>query len=212
MIVEVSALNVSPLGQVLGDRVDRSVIEIVFERLKSGAARVAQVKGIKANAGNNSDYEKLIDVVNDNFHNGMRGVPKTQSYSSSVDKLVKEYADGKITRLQMNLESEKLKNNLVIPKRANGGYMSMPKYHSGGKVGYKYGGEVMAMLQGGEVVIPKEIVKHYENGGPVSNSNSSQYNINVSVNGSNASADEIAKTVMRTIQNQQNMISGPRYV
>ena len=208
----VKALNVSPLGQVLGDRVDRSVIEIVFERLKSGAARVAQVKGIKANAGNNSDYEKLIDVVNDNFHNGMRGVPKTQSYSSSVDKLVKEYADGKITRLQMNLESEKLKNNLVIPKRANGGYMSMPKYHSGGKVGYKYGGEVMAMLQGGEVVIPKEIVKHYENGGPVSNSNSSQYNINVSVNGSNASADEIAKTVMRTIQNQQNMISGPRYV
>ena len=70
----------------------------------------------------------------------------------------------------------------------------------------------MAMLQGGEVVIPKEIVRHYENGGPVSNSNSSQYNINVSVNGSNASADEIAKTVMRTIQNQQNMISGPRYV
>ena len=102
-------------------------------------------------------------------------------------------------------------DNLNSQNFANGGYI-LPKYHSGGKVGYKYGGEVMAMLQGGEVVIPKEIVRHYENGGQVSNSNSSQYNINVSVNGSNASADEIAKTVMRTIQNQQHMISGPRYV
>lgn len=104
-------------------------------------------------------------------------------------------------------------DNLNTQKFSGGGYIDgLAKFHSGGKVGYRYGGEVMAMLQGGEVVIPKEIVRHYENGGPVSNSNSSQYNINVSVNGSNASADEIAKTVMRTIQNQQNMISGPRYV
>ena len=69
------------------------------------------------------------------------------------------------------------------------------------------GKEVAAMLQGGEVVIPKEIVRDLKNGAV---SNSSVYNntpnITVNVAGTNASPQDIANAVSQAMQRRQDMV------
>jgi Ni,Fe-hydrogenase III small subunit len=85
--------------------------------------------------------------------------------------------------------------------------VNLPKYHTGGYVNYAYGSEVAAMLQGGEVVIPKEIVKSIQHG---ATNNSSVYNntpnITINVAGTNASPQDIANAVSQAMQKRQNMV------
>ena len=95
-----------------------------------------------------------------------------------------------------------------IPTSAkNGGYIK--KYHSGGVVQGAYGQEVLAMLQGGEVVLPKEIGRrtNYHTSSSIldsvtKNLNSS-FNVTINVPNTNASPQEIAQVVMRTIKYEQ---------
>ena len=83
------------------------------------------------------------------------------------------------------------------------------KYHSGGVVQGRYGQEVLAMLQGGEVVLPKEIGRraNYHTSSSIldsvtKNLNSS-FNVTINVPNTNASPQEIAQVVMRTIKYEQ---------
>jgi hypothetical protein len=79
--------------------------------------------------------------------------------------------------------------------------LNLPKYHNGGLVNYAYGQEVTAMLEGGEVVVPKEIVKNIQNGG-ATNSNSVYNNITVNVPQTNANPQEIANSVSIALQSR----------
>ena len=82
-------------------------------------------------------------------------------------------------------------------------FRSSSKFHNGGPVNYSKGGEVMAMVQGGEVVVPTRTVDRVNplldaltNGkmglGDVIN--------NITVNGADQSPQEIAKTVVKEIE------------
>ena len=82
-------------------------------------------------------------------------------------------------------------------------------YHSGGVVQGAYGQEVLAMLQGGEVVLPKELGRrtNYQTSSSIldsvtKNLNSS-FNVTINVPNTNASPQEIAQVVMRTIKYEQ---------
>ena len=79
-------------------------------------------------------------------------------------------------------------NNGTLAEAAAGGLMS------------KYPGYVAKMSSGGSVM------RKYANGGMVNASGSNvEYNINVNVAGTNASADEIANAVMQSMQRKERM-------
>lgn len=50
-------------------------------------------------------------------------------------------------------------------RKADGGLVDLPRYHKGGKV--KGQGEQLAILEGGEYVLPKNVAQRYESGGVV---------------------------------------------
>ena len=79
----------------------------------------------------------------------------------------------------------------AVNRLGHGGYV-VPKMYQGGMLSFDSGGQAL--------------MKN------TSNSYESQYNINVNVAGTNATADEIANCVIKTLKNQERMISGPRYI
>ena len=84
-------------------------------------------------------------------------------------------------------------------KMSKGGYV-IPKFHQGWNGDTKYGDELLAVLQRGEVVVPKDTVKNIAN-----NANSS-YNTNsviVNVTQPNATAQEIANAVSYGMQQRE---------
>jgi hypothetical protein len=96
-----------------------------------------------------------------------------------------------------------------ISKRVLASIYPLEKYHSGGVVQGRYGQEVLAMLQGGEVILPKEIGRrtNYHTSSSIldsvtKNLNSS-FNVTINVPNTNASPQEIAQVVMRTIKYEQ---------
>ena len=93
---------------------------------------------------------------------------------------------------------------------ANGGMVGKPKYFAnGGMVGmYANGGDVVpSMLTPGEFVVSQPAVKDFGvgnlkaiNNGTYGGDSMYNYSVNLSVNGSNANADDIARKVMQQIK------------
>jgi hypothetical protein len=141
-----------------------------------------------------------------NYIKGMGAMDEFESilYNSQF-RVVRKYVDDRgVKRVQLEL--------VDAQKFSGGGMVGLPKYHTGGYVNYAYGKEVAAMLQGGEVVIPKEIVKSIQHG---ATNNSSVYNntpnITVNVAGTNASPQEIANAVAQAMHRRDSM-AGTRTV
>ena len=94
-----------------------------------------------------------------------------------------------------------------------GGTVQIPSFHTGGVVPGEHGKEVLSMLQAGELVVPAaksdkidNMIKNIET---ISGGDNYQIIVNA---GSNASADDIAKTVMDAIKRKSDMISSNRKV
>jgi hypothetical protein len=79
---------------------------------------------------------------------------------------------------------------------------NLPQFHKGGMVGYSKGGEVMAMVQGGEVVVPTNMVDKVN---PLLDALTSgkmglgEITNNITINGANHSPEKIAEIVVREI-------------
>lgn len=89
----------------------------------------------------------------------------------------------------------------------------IPKFHNGGVVQGFAGQEVLALLKAGETVVPTSNSDKIDN---ILNSDKSMksgdtYQITVNA-GSNANADDIAKTVLSAIQRKTDMVSSNRRV
>ena len=130
--------------------------------------------------------------IQEKAKNGEISSSQLQNFTEYYKKLLKQIEDDK---------------RKWIPEDKNGGYIK--KYHSGGVVQGAYGQEVLAMLQGGEVVLPKEIGRrtNYQTSSSIldsvtKNLNSS-FNVTINVPNTNASPQEIAQVVMRTIKYEQ---------
>ena len=130
--------------------------------------------------------------IQEKAKNGEISSSQLQNFTEYYKKLLKQIEDDK---------------RKWIPEDKNGGYIK--KYHSGGVVQGAYGQEVLAMLQGGEVVLPKELGKrtNYQTSSSIldsvtKNLNSS-FNVTINVPNTNASPQEIAQVVMRTIKYEQ---------
>jgi hypothetical protein len=101
--------------------------------------------------------------------------------------------------------------------RANGGFVNIPKFENGGMFRTGYAGGGLAMLHDKEFVMNAGAVKDYglsnlkamNNGTYNSGSVYNSYGVNVNVGGSNANANDIARTVIREIKkiNSQNIRS-----
>ena len=95
-----------------------------------------------------------------------------------------------------------LQTNSSYPTNRNSSY-TIPKFHNGGAVGYGKGGDVAAMLQGGEVVVPMNTVDKVN---PLLDALTSgkmglgEITNNITINGSNHSPQVIAKMVVGEIE------------
>ena len=97
------------------------------------------------------------------------------------------------------------------PGFANGGLVTLPKFHDwNGPVPGSYGQELPAILKSGtEGVYQNSYISKLKNDGINSNSSNSNtvYNIDMTINGGNANANDIAEQVMKkikTISSQNN--------
>jgi TP901 family phage tail tape measure protein len=134
--------------------------------------------------------------------------------SSNLDKnILKDLKPGSQQNM-LELAFQNIKTILDAPqatfKYANGGMVGKPKYFAkGGMVGmYANGGDVVpSMLTPGEFVVSQPAVKNFGvdnlravNSGTYNGDSMYNYSVNLSVNGSNANADDIARKVMQQIK------------
>ena len=127
--------------------------------------------------------------------------------TGQLQRLIADRTDTKglkVLQAFLNLE-KKLGITTMIPR--------LPKFHSGGMVPGEYGQEMLAMLQGGEVVLPKELGKRnssYPSSSimdSISNNNvTNHFDVTINVPNTSANAQEIAQVVMRTIKTQQDKV------
>jgi TP901 family phage tail tape measure protein len=95
--------------------------------------------------------------------------------------------------------------NLMVPKFADGGYinpsysanMSIPKFENGINM---VPADMLAMIHKNEAVIPANMNPFNPNANAYDIKSGSEYNINVTLNGSNLSPDDVAKAISREMQ------------
>ena len=101
-----------------------------------------------------------------------------------------------------------LANGVLLDNHANGGFVGIPQFKTGGMFRTKYAGGGLAKLHDKEFVMNAKAVKDYgvnnlkamNNGTYNSGSVYNSYGVNVNVGGSNANANDIARTVIREIK------------
>jgi hypothetical protein len=134
--------------------------------------------------------------------------------SSGLDKNMLKGLEPGLQQNMLELAFQNIKTILGAKnatfKYANGGMVGKPKYFAnGGMVGmYARGGDVVpSMLTPGEFVVSQPAVKNFGvdnlkavNSGTYGGDSMYNYNVNLSVNGSNANADDIARKVMQQIK------------